>query len=78
MSKKLIPISGKKFCKLLEMQGFVKIYGKGSHVRFIHPDGRRTVVPVHSNEDISVSLLSEILRQIEINKEDFNKLRQKN
>lgn len=49
---KLVPISGKEFCKILEKLGFGKIYGKGSHVRFKHPDGRRTVVPVHGNEDL--------------------------
>ena len=36
-------------CKLLEKLGFEKIYEKGSHVRFKHSDGRRTVVPVHGN-----------------------------
>ena len=77
MSKKLTPISGKKLCKLLEKQGFEKIYGKGSHVRYKHPDGRRTVVPIHSNEDISVSLLREILKQVEISKEIYDNLRQK-
>ena len=46
---KLIPISGKKFCKILEKLGFEKIYGKGSHIRFKHSDGRRTVVPIHGN-----------------------------
>ena len=73
---KLITISGKKFCKVLEKLGFEKIYGKGSHIRFKHPDGRRTVVPVHGNEDLSKGLLREILRQIKLSKEDYEKLRQ--
>ncbi|MBU0763763.1 MAG: type II toxin-antitoxin system HicA family toxin, partial [Bacteroidetes bacterium] len=74
MSKKLVPISGRRLCKLLENQGFEKIFGKGSHIRYKHPDGRRTVVPVHSNEDVSVSLLTEILKQVEISKEVYEKL----
>lgn len=41
---RLVPISGKKLCKIIEKLGFAKIYGKGSHIRFKHPDGRRTVV----------------------------------
>jgi predicted RNA binding protein YcfA (HicA-like mRNA interferase family) len=53
---KLVPISGKKFCKLLEKLGFEKIHGKGSYVRFKHSDGRRTVVPVHRNEDLGKGL----------------------
>lgn len=74
---KLIPISGKKFCKILEKLGFTKIYGKGSHIRFKHPDGRRTVVPVHGNENLGKGLLREILRQIKISKEKYEELRRK-
>ena len=46
---KLILISGKQMCKLVEKLGFKKIHQKGSHVRYKHPDGRYTVVPVHGN-----------------------------
>jgi len=72
---KLVIISGKKFCKILEKLGFEKIYGKGSHIRFKHPDGRRTVVPVHRNEDLGKGLLREILKQINISKEKYEELR---
>jgi len=71
----LFTISGKEMRKLLEKLGFEKIYGKGSHVRFKHSDGRRTVVPVHGNEDLGKGLLREILRQINLSKEDYEKLR---
>jgi predicted RNA binding protein YcfA (HicA-like mRNA interferase family) len=73
---KLVLISGKKLCKLLEKIGFEKIHGKGSHFRFKHPDGRRTVVPVHGNEDIGRGLLRAILKQTKITREEYNKLRQ--
>ena len=72
---KLITISGKKMCKLLEKLGFEKIYGKGSHIRFKHPGGRRTVVPVHGNEDLGKGLLRQILKQIKISREEYEKLR---
>ena len=72
---RLVPISGRKLCKILEKLGFERIYGKGSHIRFRHADGRRTVVPVHGNEEIGVSLLREILRQIKISREEFENLR---
>jgi predicted RNA binding protein YcfA (HicA-like mRNA interferase family) len=71
---KLNFISGKELCKILEKLGFEKIYGKGSHVRFRHPDGRRTVVPVHNNENIGKGLLLEILKQIKITKEEYELL----
>ena len=72
---KLVTVSGKKFCKILEKLGFEKIYGKGSHIRFKHPDGRRTVVPVHGNEDLGKGLLRQILKQIKISREEYEKLR---
>ena len=49
---KLPMISGRELCEILEKIGFVKIYGKGSHVRFKHNDGRRTVVSIHKNEEL--------------------------
>ncbi len=72
---KLVPISGKELCKILEKLGFEKIYGKGSHVRFKHSDGRRTVVPVHGNEDLSIGLLNAILKQCNISREEYDRLR---
>ena len=74
---KLVTVSGKEMCKILEKIGFEKIYGKGSHIRFRHPDGRRTVVPVHGNEDLGKGLLLEILKQIGLDKERYEELRRK-
>ena len=71
---KLPKISGKEMCKVLEKLGFDKVFGKGSHVRFIHKDGRRTVVPVHGNEDLGPGLLLEILKQAGLTRDDFEKL----
>ena len=70
-------ISGGEFCKILEKFGFEKIYGKGSHVRFKHFDRRRTVVPVHGNEDLGKGLLRTILNQIDLSKEEYEELRRK-
>jgi predicted RNA binding protein YcfA (HicA-like mRNA interferase family) len=72
---KLIVISGRKFCKILEKLGFERVYGRGSHIRFKHSDGRRTVVPVHGNEDLGKGLLRTILNQIDLSKEDYERLR---
>ena len=72
---KLVTISGKEFFKILVKLGFEKIYGKGSHVRFKHSDGRRTVVPVHGNEELGKGLVLSILRQINMSKEEFENIR---
>lgn len=74
---KLIPISGRKLCKILEILGFVKIHQVRSHVRYAHSNGKKTVVPVHSDEELGKGLLLEILKQVELSKEEYEKLRRK-
>ncbi len=44
-------------------------------MRYRHRDGRRTVVPVHGNEDLSIGLIREILKQIKLSREDYERLR---
>ena len=44
---------------------------KGSHHFLKHDDGRCTVVPVHSGETIEKELLSHILRNFDITKNEF-------
>jgi len=39
-----------------------------------HPDGRRTIVPIHSGETIGPGLLSKILKDAEMNVEDCERL----
>ncbi|MDD2338891.1 MAG: type II toxin-antitoxin system HicA family toxin [Methanosarcina sp.] len=65
----LLPVSGKEMCKILEMLGFQMVHQVGSHVRYVHPDGRKTVVPVHGNEDLGTGLIKEILKQSRISRE---------
>ena len=40
----------------------------------LHADGRTTVVPVHSGETIGPGLLSKILRDCELSRQDMQKL----
>lgn len=70
-----VRISGRELCKLLEKIGFEKIHGRGSHMRFKHTDGRRTVVPIHGNEELGPGLLAAILKQVGLTKEDIEKMR---
>ncbi|MCL1473797.1 type II toxin-antitoxin system HicA family toxin [Argonema antarcticum] len=52
--------------------GFVKVRQKGSHVRWKHPDGRSTTIPIHGNSEIGSWLFYEILKQLGISEEEFN------
>ncbi len=72
---KLTPISGRELCKIVERIGFVRVHQSGSHVRYVHEDGRKTTIPVHGNEELGKGLLLEILKQIKIDREEFQRLR---
>ena len=67
------PQSVKTVCKALNYLGFEFVRQKGSHLRFAHPDGRKTTVPSHSGEDIGPKLLNKIAKDIEIEKEEFER-----
>jgi predicted RNA binding protein YcfA (HicA-like mRNA interferase family) len=72
---RLLPISGRKMGKILVKLGFQKVHQVGSHARYIHPDGRKTVVSLHGNEELSIGLLRDILKQIKMCKEEYEKQR---
>ncbi|PIW61371.1 MAG: hypothetical protein COW13_03300 [Candidatus Omnitrophica bacterium CG12_big_fil_rev_8_21_14_0_65_50_5] len=59
--------------KILQRLGFQKIRQKGSHIFFLHMDGRATVVPFHKGEDIPKGLLKKILQDIDTEWENFIK-----
>jgi len=67
-------LTGRELIKVLEKKGFYVQRIKGSHHFLKHTDGRATVVPVHYGEIIGPGLLSKVLRDCEIKKEDFLKL----
>ncbi|MCX6156004.1 MAG: type II toxin-antitoxin system HicA family toxin [Candidatus Kapabacteria bacterium] len=64
--------SGKEMISLLKKYGFEEIRIKGSHHYMKHQDGRATVIPVHSNEDLGIGLFMKILKDIEISKDEFH------
>lgn len=72
---KLSPIRGKNLVSILEKLDFEKVHQRGSHVRMKHPDGRKTSVPLHSGEKVGVGLLRKILRDANISRNEFDKLR---
>jgi predicted RNA binding protein YcfA (HicA-like mRNA interferase family) len=67
-------LSGRKVISALSRGGFEVIRVRGSHHFLQHPDGRRTVVPVHRSEVIGPGLFAKILRDCELSRADFQKL----
>jgi len=66
-------LRGREVVAALRRAGFVVLRVKGSHHFLQHSDGRRTVVPVHSGETIGPGLLNKILKDVEVEAEDFQK-----
>lgn len=67
-------VTGNRLIKDLKKLGFEVVRTKGSHHFLKHPDGRRTVVPIHAGENIGRGLLVQIMRDCEITAEDLNKI----
>ena len=74
MAAKLRRLKGKELISILQRLGFSVARVKGSHHFLKHPDGRCTTVPVHSGEEIGTGLLSKILRDVELPKDELEKL----
>ncbi len=71
-------LTSKKIIKILLFLGFKEIRIKGSHHFFFNQDTKKTAtVPVHGNEYLGIGILKEILRDIELSKDDYEKLRRR-
>lgn len=68
---KLPVFTGKVVVEALKRPGFKVLRIKGSHYFMQHSDGRATVVPVHNGETLGPGLLSKILRDCGISKDDL-------
>lgn len=67
-------VTGKELIAALKKAGFAVVRVKGSHHFLRHADGRTTVVPVHAGETIGPGLLSKILRDCELSRDELGKL----
>jgi predicted RNA binding protein YcfA (HicA-like mRNA interferase family) len=64
-------ITGREVIAALRKAGFEVARIKGSHHFLRHADGRRTLVPVHGGEVIGPGLLAAILRDCEMDRDEF-------
>jgi predicted RNA binding protein YcfA (HicA-like mRNA interferase family) len=67
----LPPFKVREVIKGLQALGFQRIRQKGSHAIFHHEDCRRAPIPIHPAKTISPYLLSDILKQLEIEEDEF-------
>ena len=71
---KLPSLTGREVIAALCKAGFEVIRVRGSHHILVHSDGRRTVVPVHAGETIGTGLMTQILRDCQLDREEFRNL----
>lgn len=71
---KLPRVDGRTVVAALVRAGFEVSRIKGSHHFLRHPDGRVTVVPVHAGEAIGPGLLSKIIKDCDMTREEFQEL----
>ncbi len=57
-----MPAKVKDIERVARKLGFEKMRQKGSHARWLHPDGRATTIPIHGNSEIGGWLFREILK----------------
>jgi len=74
MNGKLPALTGSEVIRALQRGGFSVIRIRSSHHFMEHGDGRTTVVPVHAGETIGAGLMSKILRDCGLDREQFRSL----
>jgi len=67
-------IDGKMVIAALAEAGFEVARIKGSHHFLRHPDGCVTVVPVHAGETVGPGLLTKIINDCDMTRDEFEQL----
>jgi predicted RNA binding protein YcfA (HicA-like mRNA interferase family) len=71
VSRRLPRLTGWELLCLLRDRGFDVARVRGSHHFLRHPDGRATSVPVHAGETLGPGLLTRILADAGLTREDL-------
>lgn len=71
---KLPRLTGKEVVAALIKADFEIVRVRGSHHFVKHPDGGCTVVPVHSGETLGIGLLNQILKDCQLDRDEFSDL----
>jgi predicted RNA binding protein YcfA (HicA-like mRNA interferase family) len=72
VTSRLPVVSGKETARALGRVGFEQVGQQGSHLKLVHPDGRRVIVPLHRS--LATGTLRSILRQSRLSPDEFREL----
>jgi len=65
-------LSFRDLIQKVKKMGFEKLRQKGSHIRFVHSDGRKITILEHGQKDVPHGLLIKIVRyDLEMDIRDF-------
>ena len=71
----LSQIKSKDLVKVVIKLGFKFRDQSGSHAVYVHSDGRRTTITIHSTQTIGIGLLTKIIKKdLQVSKSEFIKL----
>jgi predicted RNA binding protein YcfA (HicA-like mRNA interferase family) len=70
---KIKPLSHKKLIKAREKVGFQPVRQTGSHLFMKNPEGRTTIIPIHSKK-IKVEIVNAILNEAKISRDEWIEL----
>ena len=73
MTAKLPSFNSRQVISILKKRSFALDRQSGSHAVFIHPDGRRTTVPIHGKRDLGKGILYQIMKDADLTLEDMMK-----
>ena len=65
------PLPARKVIRALENIGFRQIRQKGSHLFMRHPDGRTTLIPIHTGEKIGKGMIRKIINDAELTRDEW-------
>lgn len=75
---KLPRVKSRQLVLIVLRMGFQLRDQSGSHAVYVHPDGRKTTIPIHPAQDIGIGLLTKIIKKdLQMTREDFVKMLKK-
>lgn len=74
MTDKLPRISADKVIKVIEKLGFILVRQSGSHKIYKNEMGTRITIPYHTGKTLHPKVIKQILKDVDISIEEFNKL----
>lgn len=68
-------VKSRDLVKAVVALGFIFRAQSGSHAVYIHPDGRKTTIPIHPSQTIGIGLVTKIIkRDLKITKNEFKEI----